>query len=219
MKSDHDPLASRALSALADQCEIPADLEDRILSAVLECAAPPAPVVPLPRAEPPPFQEVIRLSRRDQRFWRWTGRAAVAATLALLALVVAYRPTAPHRGPAPPLALSPAFARPPAGLRGERAPDGHPRLEEARVVMFRLAGRVAAECHVAWWSADVLYEKTGRATVLGVSSSGADDRACVGKVVATARVQPANGARLAVHIESSAAGGGPRIVGWVVDES
>lgn len=222
MRPDDELLASRALSALADQCEIPAEVEERILSAVLDDAPPP--VVPSPRAEPAPFENVVRLSRQEQRFWRRIGWTAAAAAVALFALIVVHRLSGSSHVAPTAFSRSPGYAPPAAAMSGRRAPEGHPRLEEARTVMFRVMDTVTAECNVAWWSADVLFEKTGHATVLGVSSSGAAERACVGRAVSGARARLRPGPRLAIRYEVDARGAGGRadvrrISGWIVDES
>lgn len=220
MKTDPEPLARRALSALAEQCEIPADVEERILAAALAPEPAPPPIVPLPAGDHAPLTSFLRSAREEDRRWRRLGWVAGAAVLAM-ALVVAStgRPGRPRHAGAP-RALVPPDAHPHAG--GTVVPDGHPRLEEARTAMLAVAARVAQACTEGAWSAVVRFETAGDATVLDVASGAPGEEGCITRIVAGARVRPQAGPRLAVRYEVAAARDGrpaARISGWLVDRT
>lgn len=221
-RSGNDRLTERALGELGDRCEIPADLEQQILARVLDGEAP---VVKVPEAGPEPLRNIIRLGREEDRRWVRIGWAMAAAAVLLLSVVA----LAPRGAPSRSASVQPTSlymrSAPPAGMHGTEVADSHPRLVEAREVMFVVAENISRQCHVASWSTIVRFEHTGQATVLDVSSGEASATPCVEQAVAGARIRPSSGPRLAVRFEhgqsaTSGEGGAPaRVTGWLVDET
>lgn len=223
-RSGNDHLTERALDELGDRCEIPAELEEQILARVLGGEAP---VVKIPEAEPgpEPLRNLIRLGREEDRRWVRIGWAMAAAAVLLLSVVA----LAPRGAPSRSASVQPTSlymrSAPPAGMHGTEVADSHPRLVEAREVMFVVAENVSRQCPVASWSTVVRFEHTGQATVLDVSSSEAAAKPCVEQAVAGARIRPSSGPRLAVRFEQGEGalrgeGAAPaRVTGWLVDET
>lgn len=211
MKAHGEPLVSQALDALAEQCEIPPDLEERILAGV--AAAAPPPVAALPVVNEQPFRNVIRITREDDRRLQraqWGGAALAALLVAFIALG---RSSAPARHAAS-IDVIPSAS---AGLPGRRLPDDHPRLGEARAVLFIVAEQATKACKAGRWSAVVRFERTGRASVLEVTSSVPEEKGCLEGALALAQLSPRPGPRLSVRLEQGV-GAAPRLYGWLTDE-
>lgn len=214
-RSGTGPLAKQALDALGDHCRIPADLEEKILSRVLDAAPP---VVRVEEPRPAPFGNVIRLGRAEERRFRWAGPAAAFAALAVAATVVLSSRPAPHRGVAARPSAVQMRGVAPGGFRGYAVPDEHPRLVEARHVLFVVARKVDGACRAGAWSAVVLFEHSGDANVLDVTCRDAEETACVGDALAGARIRPTADRRLVVLLQHEA-GADLRARGWLVDET
>lgn len=232
------PLAERALDALGDACQIPPELEEHILAGVLAADPPSLEADEPPTIEPDelplpgtrveyepaaPLANVIALGRRDKARWRWAGPLlAAAAVLVMVSATLLARP-----GPFRSVTAGPTAVRlsepPPAGIHGRRVPDESPRFVEARRTLFLVAQRVEKVCQAGAFSATVLFEHSGEATVIDLSVRQGTELQCVRDELGGARVSPSAEERLIVLYEhrrgTSDDGTGMRARAWLVEDS
>lgn len=220
MSTPDDRLTEQALSALGDQCQIPADLEERIFAAL---------GLPGTSAEPPSGVFPARGDATAKRALAALEEACeIPPDLADELLDKALRPAAPV------VAIEPAFeplqgvisrgrresartwwsfgiaaaaallltvltavtgpgpkeARAPVDVDATQVSEGDPLFEDLQSVMGALLREAARDCHLEVVSGVVWFERTGHVSVLDLSGKRQCEPDCVDRVAARFRLRP-----------------------------